>query len=365
VTARPALLLLFLLPLVAACGPGDATDTQADARVTFDAPATAAVDAPPPATFDAPGPTVHSCGAFSVGSEWTTATGFRSAVVRGGAPLVQPVALTFAGGAYGDRDVFVVDQGTQTLFRMSSLTGEPEVFVAPAQWPRAAALLTTVAWDPATGLHVGDQGSDGDGDSAIFRVPAAGAPTLFAAGPGAGLDDVYGIAFSPGGSYPEGVYVSGDTDGAGVGFGRIASGTTHTFAMFSGVEGLAVDTSGRFGGGLFAAMPSGGGYAGDDTISRILPNGAKDTPLASGLPGIHAIVFAPPGPFGGDAYAASWASGKIVRVTPAGEVSDLATGLALTNYDGNILAFSPDGNVLFVADRQRSRIVCIEAAPPE
>ena len=42
-------------------------------------------------------------------------------------------------------------------------------------------------------------------------------------------------------------------------------------------------------------------------------------------------------------------------------MSDLATGLSLTNYDGNILAFSPDGRVLFVADRSQSRIVCIEA----
>lgn len=358
--------LLFALCLVTACGPDATDDPVIYDAAPRDAPLGGTVaDAPTAATPDAQtGPTVHGCGAFSVGSEWTTAAGFRSAVVRSGAPLMRPVALTFAGGAYGDRHVFVVDQATQTLFRTDALTGDTAPFVAPGAWPRTAALLTTVAYDPATGLHVGDQGGDGDADSAIFRVPASGAPTLFAMAPGPGMDDVYAIAFSPGGAYPAGVYVSGDTDGAGVGFGRIAGGTNEPFAMFSGVEGLAVDTSGRFGGGLFAAMPNGGGYAGDDTISRILPAGTKDTPLASGLPGIHAVVFAPAGPFGGDAYAASWASGKIVRITPSGTVSDLATGLALTNYDGNILAFSPDGQVLFVADRERGRIVCIEAAPP-
>jgi hypothetical protein len=30
---------------------------------------------------------------------------------------------------------------------------------------------------------------------------------------------------------------------------------------------------------------------------------------------------------------------------------------------GNILAFSPDGRIPFVADRNASRIVCIEPAP--
>jgi len=39
---------------------------------------------------------------------------------------------------------------------------------------------------------------------------------------------------------------------------------------------------------------------------------------------------------------------------------DPASGLSLTNYDGNILAFSPDGRVLYVADRPASRLVCIE-----
>jgi DNA-binding beta-propeller fold protein YncE len=67
-------------------------------------------------------------------------------------------------------------------------------------------------------------------------------------------------------------------------------------------------------------MPAGGGYSGDDTISKINADGTKAT-----------LVFAPAGPFG--------------------------------DYDGNILAFSPDGPILFVADRNASRIVCIEPAP--
>jgi hypothetical protein len=125
-----------------------------------------------------------------------------------------------------------------------------------------------------------------------------------------------------------------------------AAGTGTTLAAFAGVEGLAVDTSGRFGGGLFASMPAGGGYSGDDILTGIQPDGTKAAALVAGVPGIHAITFAPAGSFGGDAYVASWSSQKIMRIKPDGTVSDLATGLSLTNHDGDILASSPDGRVL-------------------
>ena len=60
-------------------------------------------------------------------------------------------------------------------------------------------------------------------------------------------------------------------------------------------------------------------------------------------------------------FAASWSTGQLLQIDPAGAVTDLATGLALTNYDANILAVSSDGNVLFVADRLAHQVVCIEA----
>ena len=364
------------------CG-GNGKNPVADARpeAALEAPAEVAMEVTPPETLPADAtvdlgsdagpdgagdaPIVHSCGAFSTPSNWSTAAGFRSAVVAMGPPLSMPVALTFAAGPYGE-SAYVVDQGARAVFKIDTRTGTVTPFVATAAWPRAPALLTTSVWDAEGAfdgrLYVGDQGSDGDGDSVIFRVDPAGAATVFAVGPGPGLDDIYGLAFSPGGAYPAGLYVSGDTDGATVGFGRLdAAGTNTMFAMYAGVEGLAIDRLNRFGGGLFAAMPAGGGYSGDDTISKINADGTKGTPLVMTQAGIHAIVFAPSGPFGGDAYAASWQSQKLLRIAPGGAVSDLATGLSLTNYDGNILSFSPDGRVLFVADRAQARIVCIEA----
>ena len=59
--------------------------------------------------------------------------------------------------------------------------------------------------------------------------------------------------------------------------------------------------------------------------------------------------------------AASWSTGQLLQIDPAGVVTELAAGLSLTNYDGNILAVSSDGNVLFVADRLAHQVVCIEA----
>ena len=346
------------LPAPLDVSPDGAGPAQLDTGAAIDSPP---IDSPP---IDGPA-IVYSCGAFPLGSDWTTAAGFRSAIVAAGSPLVNPVALTFSGGAFGDGFVYIVDQGANTVLRMNAKTGALSAFVSGSQWPQTPSLLTTILWDSDPTfdglLYVSDQGGDGDSDSRIFRSNASGTTQIFAAAPGPGLDDIYGMVFSPGGSYPAGLYVSGDTDGSGPGTGLFTSaGTGATFATFAGIEGLAVDKSGRFGGGLFASMPAGGGYSGDDTLSRIKPDGTKGAPLVSGIPGIHAVAFAPAGPFGGDAYVASWSSQKIVRIKPDGSTSDLATGLSLTNYDGNILAFSPDGRVLFVADRSNARIVCIE-----
>lgn len=75
---------------------------------------------------------------------------------------------------------------------------------------------------------------------------------------------------------------------------------------------------------------------------------------------MHAPAFAPGGAYGRDLYAARWDAGQLVRIAAGGGVTVIASGLSLTSYDANILAFSPNGNVLDVADRQANRIVCIE-----
>ncbi len=363
-----------------ACGGGA---TFADAPPAIDAPVDAPVDASdldgpdldaPDLDAsdggDGPPPQIYNCGAFSQAPTWTVTPGFRAVVVADAADGInQPVAIAIPGGAFG-ANLYVVNQGDDQLMSVDPDDGATTVFAATAAWPVTPALLTAIVHDSAGvfdgNLYVGDQGSDADGDSRIYRVTPAGTPTVHAAPPGPGLDDVFGMAFSPGGAYPAGLLVTGDTDNAALpDWGVLdAAGAGTAFSEAAGAEGVAVDLAGTYGGGVFAARPAGGGYAGDDSIGRIAPDGTAEPRLVTALPGVHGLAFAPPGPFGGLLHGASWASGRLFSVSTTGVVSDLATGLALTNYGANMLAFSPDGRVLYVADRAANRVVCIEPVPP-
>ena len=349
---------------------GDDDDGSIDADTAGSVDAQSGADAP--VSIDAPGDTAdaasvidYDCGIFTEDPGWTVMTGFRAVVVADATDgLNQPVAISLAQGAFGGL-AYVVNGGDGQLMAVDTLTGTTTPFVAAAAWPVTPSLLTTSVWD-STGefdgnLYIGDQGGDGDADSRIYRVTSTGATSLFTTAPGAGLDDIYGMVFSPGGAYPGGMYVTGDTDGGGVDWGVFdAAGVGASFSELAGGEGIAVDRMGAYGGGLFASRPAGGGYSGDDTISRVLSDGLNGTPVATAIPGIHAVTFARPGAFSGTMAAASWQTGRLIAIAPDGTVTDMATGLSLTNYDGNILQFSPDGNVLFVADRLANRLVCIE-----
>lgn len=309
----------------------------------------------------------YNCGLFSTDPGWTVSPGFRAVEIASAADgLSQPVALHFAGGSYGDR-LYVVDQGNEQLFSLDVLSGDLRVVVTSTSWTQTPGLLTTITWDQDGvfdgRLYVGDQGGDGDSDSRIYRVEASGAVSIFTAAPGAGLDDIYAMAFGQGAGYTAGLYVAGDTDGAGPDWGRFDSaGLGVAFSEVAGIEGAIFDRSGLYGGALIAARPLGGGYAGDGTLSIILPNGTLGSTLAQGLGGVHAPAMSSGGAFGNSLYAASWSTGRLYRIDASGPV-EVASGLSLTNYDGNILEFSPDGNVLFVADRLASRVVCIEPSP--
>lgn len=309
----------------------------------------------------------YDCGAFSADPGWTVRAGYRAVVVADAtAGLNQPVALTFAEGGFGGR-LFVVCQGDGTVREVDVATGAVTVAVGGTGWgtPSPAA-LTTITWD-AEGifdgnLYVGDQGGDGDADSRIYRIAPGGVASLFAMAPGAGMDDIYGLAFAPSaGVYASGLYVTGDTDGAGVDWGIVsATATIATFSEVAGTEGIAFDPTGLYGDALIASRPLGGGYAGDGTITPITTAGAAGTPLATALGGVHAVTFSNGGSFGRSMYAASWSAGTLMQISPTGDITELASGLTLTNYDGNVLAVSSDGQVMFVADRSANRIVCIE-----
>ncbi|MCC6746795.1 MAG: hypothetical protein IT371_03995 [Deltaproteobacteria bacterium] len=313
-------------------------------------------------------PLSFSCKAFTAPAGWTVATGYRAVVIADTTKgLKQPVALTFAGGAYLNA-LYVVDQSDQKIYFVDVNTGLTRVFSDGATWTPKPKLLTSIVWDKKGqldgALYVGDQGGDGDADSVVYRLDAKGAATVFTKAPGPGLDDVFGMVFSPGAPYPTGLFITGDTDGSNDDWGVFdATGKGSVFSQLGGAEGLAVDESGKYGGAganLFAARPAGGGYPGDDTISSVGPDGKVIKVLLAKTPGIHAPAFAPKGAFNEELFAASWSSHKVLRISAAGTATDLASGLSLTNYDGNILAFTPDGSTLHVADRQNGRVVCIE-----
>lgn len=355
-----------------ACGDDGGANKLPDAPPAGDArvdDGNSDADAPIDTLIDAV-PRVYNCGAFTEAPTWTITQGFHAVVIADAADgLAQPVAAVVAGGAF-DGKIYVVNQIDDTVRAIEPADGTTTLFVAAAAWPTAPALLTTITWDAQStfdgNLYVGDQGGDGDADSRIFRVAPAGTATQFTAAPGPGLDDIYGMAFSTNAAYGAKLYVTGDTDGAGVDWGSFDSaGVGTAFSELAGSEGITFDTStgAMYGGGLLASRPAGGGYAGDDTITKIDATGAAAGTVITGRPGVHAVMVAPPGPFGGKVVFASWSTGELVSVDAQGAASVLASGLSLTNYDGNILAFSPDGNVLYVADRLANRLVCIEPEP--
>jgi hypothetical protein len=305
----------------------------------------------------------YACGAFTAAPEWEVAAGLRAVIVADASDgLMQPVGVTFAGAKFGGR-LFVSDQQARAVFSVDTTTGDTEVFVSTGAFPSPARLLTAIVWD-ADGLfdgrvYVSDSVTDGDQDNVIYRIAPDGSAEVFVAAPGPGLDSVYAMAFSPRSATPLGLYVAGDTDGAGPDWGVFdAAGNGTAFSDVGGVEGIAFDA--RYGPGPIAARPLGGGYDGDGTITPLALDGAALAPIAADLGGVHANVVAPPGLFQGEMLAASWSDGRLFRVAPDGTQTDIATGLQLTNYDANILAVSPDGRVLLVADRLASRVVCIE-----
>ncbi len=319
--------------------------------------------------FDAGTPPNYSCAAFTSPAGWVVSSGFRAVQMAGpDAGLNQPVAMIFAGAAY-NWAVYVVNQGNNSITRFSPDFTTASTFSTTVTG-RAPMLMTTLTWDSQNQfdgqIYVSDQGSDSDGDSVVYRLAPSGALTAFAQGPGPGLDDIFGMAFTPSQpGWPRGLLVAGDTDGAATSdWGLIdADGGVTGFTRIPGIEGMCVDPTLRYGAALLASSPASGGYAGNDSIIRVLPDGGSDGTITSGISGVHAVMMAPDGPFSGEAYAASWSSQRIFSVTADGGTRTIASGLSLTNYDGNILAFSPDGRVLLVADRQANRIVCIEQVP--
>jgi hypothetical protein len=155
------------------------------------------------------------------------------------------------------------------------------------------------------------------------------------------------VAADPGAGFGGLAYVG--TSGHGTVYAVDGSGTVSAFATgLDGVTGLAFSAGGLFGRGLYASDGAG-------EVVRIDSTGAPEAFAAHGflLQDAASLAFDPPAPgggpgsFGGDLFVGNPALQQIVRVSPAGDVSAFASGLAGLS-GGDALAFGPDGDLYAV-----------------
>jgi hypothetical protein len=199
--------------------------------------------------------------------------------------------------------------------------------------------------DPATG-HLAAFGPEGDqGGEAYLAVP----PTPAQPEPGAGC------RFSP-----TDVYQLRLTGSRGV-IRLDARGLSHPFAHVAGVDGLngiAFDTSGRFGHRLLVS----GSHRGGTTVVALdcAGRGQLITDAAPALEGGLAVAPAGFGSFAGDLIAPDELSGHLIAIRPDGTSAVLASSGLPAGGDVGVegLGFVPAGfgagGHAYVADRATS-----------
>jgi hypothetical protein len=199
--------------------------------------------------------------------------------------------------------------------------------------------------DPATG-QVAAFGPEADqGGEAYLAVPPAPAPQVAGAGCGFSAADVYQLRL---------------TGSRGV--TRLdAGGRPHPFADVTGVDGLngiAFDTSGRFGHRLLVSGPHRGGT----TVVALDCAGRAQlvTDAAPTLEGGLAVAPAGFGPFAGDLVAPDELSGRLIAIRPDGSSVVIASSGLPAGGDIGVegLGFVPAGfeagGHAYVADRATS-----------
>ncbi len=274
----------------------------------------------------------------------TVAPGYHAEVLASGSALGTPEGIALGeGGAWGS-DFFVGDAGGHRILRVTPVGG-----------------VTTLATDALLGKPEGldfDHGGQWGGDllvadvNGLLRVTAAGAVSQIA--PGTSSTNTGALASLPPGVFGGYPYLGTSASNRveryepGTGFVPFAS-------PVNGFEGVTPGW-GLFGGGekLLVADPDLTAYASSiDGPGAILTVDAAGTlsPFvqdAALLGGASALLVDTGGGFGGDLLVADIALERVLRVTPQGAISVLASGFG-NLFSSDCLAIGTDG-ALFVVD---------------
>lgn len=265
----------------------------------------------------------------------TDTAGTLSVTVNGGD--AGKVALRPTGGAYGTSSV-VVSVTAGDVIAIGNLTkgGATETYIdyaffTDSPFKSVSTLAATGLANTTDGLAVGANGdiyvSGGPGAQNILRITPEGEMSVFAAG------------FNTNGSYLDShgnLYVANYAESS---VRKITpEGVVTTFASsLDGPAGIWVDPKDNVFVSLFGANFSGVGA----TVLRITPNGAVSTyATGGGLQDVIGIV----GDENGRVYASNWAGGSLYEITD-GNVALLAANTGRTNMicynNGHIYMPSP------------------------
>ncbi|MEM7262421.1 MAG: hypothetical protein AAF488_10565, partial [Planctomycetota bacterium] len=194
-------------------------------------------------------------------------------------------------------------------------------------------------------------------DGRVFRIDldTLAVTTVSAGNPlGGSVGDPFGVAQGLGGAFGTSLYVV-DFQGASpvppVIYEVLNDGTAvplvvdePQWSVNASPKDLAFDPSGAYSGDLFVADEGE-----DDTVWRVTPTGVV-TSFAD-FPRPTAVAFGPGGPFGQTMYVLSHVgnTSTLYTVAPDGSVTEFATGFRSVTAATPDIAFSPDGQTLYVA----------------
>jgi sugar lactone lactonase YvrE len=280
--------------------------------------------------------------------------GFGVRPLVSGLPPFGPGALqgiaAGAGGGFG-HDLFYIRYPNE-IWRVSPAGGSPQLFSILSGASDARVMSFGFGGD----LFVTEGGLFDAGK--VYRVRPDGTHSVFVTGfPGASE----GIAYSPGGSYDNRLFISEFDIRPNPVIGIDAAGNHALLTQFEvsdRLTGLAFAPGGSWGTDLFGVDHDGRLFDvapdGTSTLAMVLPFFRNET-LAFGRADTR---------FGDDLFVSPDRTNAIFRISREGAVSVFASQFDGFLYEGvSGLTFGEDGHILFVTDDRAGAIYAIAQVP--